>query len=96
MPGEDAFFMLANYAEAGLWALIGLVCAGYALRRAGVARRRCWQAAAVFVIFGGSDVVEAHTGAWWRPWWLFVWKAACVLALVVLFVDYRRRGKRVT
>lgn len=94
MPGGDSFFVTANYAEAALWGLIAVLCAAYALRRSGVARRRSWQAAAAFLVFGLSDVVEVHTGAWWRPRWLLVWKAACVVVLLALAVDaYRRRDR---
>ena len=31
--------------------------------------------------FGLSDFVEMQTGAWYRPWWLCVWKTATVIAL---------------
>lgn len=24
-----------------------------------------------------SEVIELQTGAWWRPWWLAVWKFTC-------------------
>jgi hypothetical protein len=34
------------------------------------------------VPFGLSDLVESQTGAWWTPWWLFAWKALCVLGLL--------------
>jgi len=51
-------------------------------------------AACTFVAFGSSDFVEMATGAWWRPWWLFVWKAACVIMMVGLLVAYLRRQRR--
>ena len=41
--------------------------------------------------FGLSDFVEMQTGAWYRPWWLCVWKIATVIALLVLFGLFRRR-----
>lgn len=30
--------------------------------------------------FGVSDIIELQTGAWWRPWWLLLLKAACLLS----------------
>ncbi|MBE7458640.1 MAG: hypothetical protein KJ057_17160 [Phycisphaerae bacterium] len=39
-----------------------------------------------FLAFGASDVVEADTGAWWRPWWLLAWKAACLAVLLTLLI----------
>jgi hypothetical protein len=41
-----------------------------------------------------SDLVEARTGAWWKPWWLFVWKAACVLLMLGGAWRYQRLTKR--
>lgn len=93
--GGDDFFRFANYAEAGLWALLGLGLALGGLRRRGDIRRSAWAGAVILVLFGLSDVVEAGTGAWWRPWWLLAWKAACIVALTALFVrHYRRCGPR--
>jgi hypothetical protein len=37
--------------------------------------------------------VEARTGAWWEPWWLFVWKALCVVGLLYGCLRYRRLTK---
>lgn len=99
----DPFFRTGNALEAGLWIAIGVGFAVYGrlgIRRddaasggrgAAGSRRRCGFAFLVFVAFGLSDVVEMGTGAWWRPWWLFAWKAACVLALLVLLIDHGRR-----
>jgi hypothetical protein len=86
-------FEYANYGEAALWGLVGLTFGAYAVRRAGATRRRRALAALTFLLFGLSDVVEVRTGAWWRPWWLLVWKAVCVLALVLLRAEYLR-GRR--
>ncbi len=84
-----------NYIEAGVWFFIACILAVYALQHDGLVRRRSWQTAAVIFVFGLSDVVEAQTGAWWDPWWLFVWKAACVIALAALLLDaWHRRSKR--
>jgi hypothetical protein len=92
--GVDELETNGNYGEAALWWLIALAFVYYALRQQGAARRRCWTAAVVFLAFGLSDVVEAHTGAWWQPWWLLVWKAACVIAMAALLVgDWRARRK---
>jgi hypothetical protein len=46
------------------------------------------------LVFGASDLVEMRTGAWWSPWWLFAWKAACVLLLLAGFVRYFRMVKK--
>ncbi|MEM1012874.1 MAG: hypothetical protein AAGI46_11725 [Planctomycetota bacterium] len=77
-------FVAANVIEAVLW----VVVAGIVLAK--------WHhvpAATVLVFFGLSDLVETRTGAWWRPWWLFAWKAACVIALVALVLQAWRMKK---
>ena len=84
-------FKTANHIEAGLWFVIGLAFAGYAFARPSV-RVRSFVAAIVFILFGVSDIVEVQTGAWWRPWLLFCWKAACVLAMLIMFVRWRRQN----
>ena len=52
--------------------------------------------AIAFFFFGISDVIEARTGAWWRPLWLLVLKGACVIVLLVGFRNYYRIKKRAT
>lgn len=79
-----------NYIEACFWAAVGLVVVIVAIRRRAW-RREAAFAGVTFVIFGASDVVEAQTGAWWRPWWLLVWKASCVTVLAVLLARHARR-----
>lgn len=101
----DPLFVRMNQGEAALWVLIGC---GFAIRAAAslgiralpladlskLQRKRCWQATLVFVLFGISDLVETQTGAWWRPWWLLAWKAACVSALAILLMEYLRSRRR--
>ena len=86
-------FETGNYIEAGLWIVIGSVFAATGMRR-GSDRRVCVVAACTFFLFGISDIVEVQTGAWWRPWWLLMWKAGCVLSMLFLLVQWRRRRKR--
>ncbi len=81
-------FETVNHIEAGLWIVIGIAFAGYAIIQPR-ARRRASAAAIVFVLFGVSDIVEAQTGAWWRPWWLLCWKAVCILTMLILFLRHK-------
>ena len=90
----DGFFAAANYVEAALWVLVGLAFSVYAFKRTGMVRRLCLGASVAFLAFGASDVVEVQSGAWWRPWWLLAWKAACIGALAVLLVLYWRRRRK--
>lgn len=54
-------------------------------------RRGAWFVA--LFLFGLSDVVEVQTGAFWRPWWLLVWKGACLVSFALLFYSSSRRRK---
>ncbi len=75
------FFKDTNYAEAVLWFVMGLIVllSGTRLK---LSFRGRLLGAVVLVLFGVSDIVEASTGAWWRPWWLLVWKGICVAILL--------------
>ena len=83
-----------NLIEAGVWFLLSLVLLAYTLRAAKRIRPTLWLLVVTLAVFGGSDLVEAHTGAWWKPWWLFVWKAICVTVLLFGFVRYYRLSKQ--
>ena len=83
------FFRDSNYAECALWIAIGfgfLVRAGVRFKQRGSALI----AGVTLLLFGLSDFIEAGTGAWWRPWWLLLWKAACLLVFLILIVRYVR------
>ncbi len=81
-----------NLIEAGLWTVIGVGVAVAVLRRR-LPRGLGLTLAIALIAFGASDVVEVRTGAWWHPWWMLLWKAACVVVIVgcvTIFV----RGQR--
>ena len=90
MPRDLALWF--NYVEVALWPVVGLVLAVHGLRRTGAVRRDCLIAATVLIAFGASDWFEANEdNEWWRPWWLFCWKAACVVTLAwLLLVAWKR------
>ncbi len=88
---ESTLHADGNAIEAAFWILIGVAFAVFAMMKGSAASRgRMFSIAGVFVLFGLSDVVEIQTGAWWNPWWLFVWKAACVLFFAWQYRLYRR------
>ena len=76
-----------NAFEAVLWSMLAIFCEVSAAK---LPERR-WKllvAAITFVAFAGSEITEMQTGAWWRPIWLLVWKAACIVTLVAIGVDH--------
>lgn len=90
----DPIFVWTNRAEGLVWISMGLGIWLWGRRREARQRSLGVQAMVVLILFGVSDFVEATTGAWWRPWWLFAWKAACVLGLVWVFGGLLRTGAR--
>jgi hypothetical protein len=88
VPSPDPFFACSNFAEAALWITIGLA---FAIR---AGRGRALLAAGLFVAFGATDIIEAGTGAWWRPWWLLAWKLGCIVGLLALLLARLRRRAR--
>ena len=88
----DRTFVAANCVEAALWGVIGVGFLVHAVRR----RNGRWSiiAAAAFLVFAASDVIETRTGAWWRPWWLLAMKGGCVGAFLMLLANhYAARGR---
>lgn len=89
-------FQVLNLVEAGLWIVLGLIAAWQAARRRSAIRRDLLLLAVALVAFGISDIVETRTGAWYRPWWLLLWKAACLAVMLALLVRHVRRRRRST
>ena len=89
------FHQIVNAGEAVLWSVIGSGFLWRAVRNGkSKSRSRCLIAAVAFLMFGLSDVIEIRTGAWWRPWWLLLIKAVCLVTLVGLYAEYRQIVRR--
>lgn len=83
-------FRYSNYAEAALWCAMSLVILLRRPAEPGLGRRWTLACAITLFIFGASDVVEASTGAWWDPWWLLIWKGACLAVFLAVLADWVR------
>lgn len=81
-----------NYIESALWFTIalGLLVQSFKLGKSDAYFKICIIASVAFVAFGVSDIIEAQTGAWWRPFSLLVLKASCVLTFVLCFIKYKK------
>jgi hypothetical protein len=86
----EQIYVNGNYIEAFLWFCFAIGFAVNAGKTSGITRINRLITSLIFLFFGGSDIVEVQTGAWWSPWWLFVWKASCVLSMAILFWVYLR------
>ncbi len=76
-----------NVFEILVWGVLGCEFLRRGLKLQDAARTRCMLASVAFLLFAVSDAVEIYTGAWWRPWWLFAWKAVCVIVLGSLYTE---------
>ena len=64
-----------NSVEALVWVTIGvLLLLSFKKLAANSPKKDGVVLGILFVAFGASDVVEVYSGAWWRPWWLLIWK----------------------
>jgi len=86
----EQIYVNGNYIEAFIWFCFAIGFAVNAGKTSGKTRINRVITTLSFLLFGGSDIVEVQTGAWWSPWWLFVWKASCVLSMAILFWVYLR------
>jgi len=93
LVGADSLFVAANRIEGVFWATLGVFCLVATVRRRIRPVWQGWLVSAFLLAFGVSDWVEAKTGAWYDPWWLFAWKACCVAAILV-FLLYQAVGRR--
>jgi len=47
-----------------------------------------------FFLFGVSDFIEIHTGAWYQPWQLLILKSACIMGFIISFSWYVAAKRR--
>lgn len=90
-PSEQAkiletVYTKGNYLEAVIWFFFAVAFAVSAIKKNRLIRLHRTIATFTFLLFGLSDIVEVQTGAWWHPWWLFVWKSLCVLSMFCLLI----------
>jgi hypothetical protein len=83
-----------NLIEAALWSLVAIALLIRSSKEPVELRRIFFVLSAAFFVFGITDVVESWTGAWWRPVWLLLLKASCVVVFLLGFGQYYRIRKR--
>jgi hypothetical protein len=77
-----------NFAEGWLWTSVALVFALQANRETNKYQKLAALGSLAFFAFGVSDFIEFTTGAWYRPWSLFVMKALCIFGFLFLLRQY--------
>ena len=81
-----------NLVEGMFWISVGI---WLVLTRRFVHRQQHYMLSITLVVFGISDFVEMHTGVWWTPAWLLVWKAVCIGVFIIIFIlHFYERGRR--
>ncbi|MBN1437074.1 MAG: hypothetical protein JW936_08355 [Sedimentisphaerales bacterium] len=82
--------LIYNCIEIFLWLGFSVVFWIPAFKRGEKHRWFCVAGGSAFVFASASELVEAFTGVWWRPWWLLVWKVSFVAVFVLLLGWYMR------
>lgn len=77
-----------NLFEGVLWASFSLFFLIPALKPGEKHRGFCLFGVFAFVTASLSEFYEAHTGAWWKPWWLIIWKASFGLFFAIILYWY--------
>ncbi|MGD1807765.1 hypothetical protein ACP6PL_20340 [Dapis sp. BLCC M126] len=88
----ETVYRKGNYIEAVIWFIFAGSFAISAIKNRELVRLHRIVATLTFLLFGLSDIVEVQTGAWWHPWWLFVWKSLCVLSMFCLLIFHVKIG----
>lgn len=86
------FVSAFNAFECGLWLLLALSILLFG-RPAILNRRERIVLALALLLMSASEALELRTGAWWRPWWLAVWKGACITIMAWNGIRIWKRGK---
>jgi hypothetical protein len=82
-----------NLIEAGFWFVVGVILLVKACQASGRLRRIFFVLTVALFAFSISDLIEARTGAWWKPIWLLLLKVSCVTVLFFGFRAYYKLPK---
>ena len=83
-----------NLIEAGLWISFGVALQLVSRKLEVKHRRVAYVGVAALVAFGISDIIEIYTGAWWKPIWLLLLKAACIVVFIGCCVYYLKNKSK--
>ena len=87
-------FEIVNWLEVFLWPVLGLACVIGAKVKTGRVSAAIRVLAVAFLLFGLSDYIELGTGAWWKPAWLLLMKAACIVVFLWVGLKYKRASEK--
>jgi hypothetical protein len=75
-----------NLIEAVFW--MGLACLAAFRALTGIKQRRLILIvlSILLFLFGCTDLFEITSGAWWKPWWLLLWKVSCFAGILLTFL----------
>ena len=89
---------ILNYIESILWFSISMLLVLIACfnKEQAPYKKVMLVTSSFFLAFGVSDIIEAQTGAWWKPLELFFFKASCVAGFIGCFVWYHKLKREQT
>jgi len=69
----EGIYHHGNCMEASLWILFALGLGWRSILPSPPHATLSRWVVPIFTLFGLSDLVEVHTGEWWKPGWLLLW-----------------------
>jgi hypothetical protein len=82
-----------NCIEALWWIGLGVTVLILALKRT-AKKVILFFGATILILFGISDFIEIQTGVWWKPLWLLMWKAGCIIIGISCMIFYFKKGRQ--
>lgn len=82
------FYQGFNFFEGILWIVLAVVIYYAPVFHLKGKKDQRWLLAVTLILFGISDFIEMNTGAWWRPYWLLIWKAICLGGIGIIMMNY--------
>jgi len=83
-----------NVIEAGIWFALATWFLFLAVRRKTSLKKSFLIFSLTLFVFGISDIIETQTGAWYKPFGLFLLKAICVMLIAgCVCVFFRNRAE---
>jgi hypothetical protein len=79
-----------NIIEGVVWIVISLFLLHGSVKCANEMKHIVLLSSVFFFIFGISDFIEAHTGAWYKPISLLLLKGCCICFFLYCLQRYRR------
>jgi hypothetical protein len=81
--GASDLEVVGNLVGAAFWLAVAVLVGFRVRQNRGQLQALGLVATILLARFGISDLIEARTGVWWRPFRLLAWKGICLTGLIL-------------